>query len=157
MAPKVERKSALTSGVHGPVLEVARVRPNAKLPRVLRQKHISGTLFVAQPRARPRSKKLLLPCPLVSARSPRRRRAASWCPRRSGRRKSARSRSEEEPEEGLMPEFLLAKRRRAKDPTLLFSSRYDMMACVDKDKSSSYPERSAGVTGILNTQEGTLV
>lgn len=117
----------------------------------------SSSRSPAQPRARPRSKKLLLPCPLVSARSPRRRRAASWCPRRSGRRKSARSRSEEEPEERLMPEFLLAKRRRAKDPTLLFSSRYDMMACVDKDKSSSYPERSAGVTGILTTQEGTLV
>lgn len=46
-----------------------------------------------------------------------------------------------------MPEFPLAKRRRAKDLTLLFSSRYDMMACVDKDKSCSYPERSAGIKG----------
>lgn len=106
---ELERRSVLTSGVHGPVLEVARVRPDAKLPRVLRQRHISGTLSVAPPRARPRTEKLFLPCPPVSARSPRRRRAASWCPRRSGRRKSARSRSGEEPEEGLMPEFPLAK------------------------------------------------
>lgn len=31
------------------------------------------------------------------------------------------------------------------------------MACVEKDKSSSYPERSAGTEGILNAQEGTSV
>lgn len=56
-----------------------------------------------------------------------------------------------------MPEFLLANRRRAKDLTLLFSSRYDMMACVEKDKSSSYPESSAGIKGVLKAQEGTWV
>lgn len=56
-----------------------------------------------------------------------------------------------------MPELLLANRRGAKDGTLLFSSRYDMMACAEKDKGRGYPERSAAVRGILKAQEGTLV
>lgn len=90
---KIARNWKLTSGVDGPVLEVARVRSDAKLACVLHHKPISQTSSMSST-----WKELLLPCPLVSARSRQQRTVASWCPRRSGRRKSARTRSEEEPE-----------------------------------------------------------
>lgn len=69
---------------------------------------------------------------------------------------SARSRSAGAPGR-INAEFLLADRGRAKDLTLLFSSRYAMMACVERDGKSSYPERWAGVKGLFNAQEVTLV
>lgn len=46
---KMARSWKLTSGVDGPVLEGSRVRPDAKLPRVLHQNPVSQTLWGLRP------------------------------------------------------------------------------------------------------------
>lgn len=133
------------------MLEVACVRPNAKLSGVLLPKH--NTSINEDVSTREASVTVFVPCPLVSAPSPLRRTAASWYPPQSGRRRSATSLSDLDEETRWTHSNHFRDMHAEAEACLtltLLSRRYFMMALMKKEKTELWEDCWCFKSGLIH-------